>query len=118
MKTSMREMARRKAERKAGTPEGTRNPNIISPFQQRAKAKTWNDDKQVEPELVVVPEDLEKLAVSQTVPHDGVAKAAGTDRDGFARRYGMRPLKPPPCNIPERNDAARVAARRDRNGIA
>ena len=96
MKTSMREMQRRKAERKAGTPEGTRNPKIISPYQQRAKAKSWNDDKQAEPELVVRSEDLAKL--------DAMCAA--------------RPLKPPPTKFAERNDAARVAARRDRNGIA
>jgi hypothetical protein len=96
MKTSMREMSRRRAERKAGTPEGTRNPNIVSPYQQRAKARAWADDKQVEPELVVVPEDVRS----------------------FDKMCATRPMKPPPVTIPERNDAARVAARRDRNGIA
>lgn len=96
MKTSMREMQRRKAERKAGTPEGNRNPNIISPFQQRAKSKSWRDESAVEPELVVNAEDLAKLE----------------------RMQAARPLKPPPVVIPERLDAARAAARRDRNGIA
>ncbi len=118
MKTSMKEMARQKAARKAGTPVGTRNPKIISPYQQRAKAKTWRDDTNVEPALVVNDTDLYLLEVMQTAPHDAVAAAHGMTQDAFARRYGMRPLKPPPIAIPERNDAARVAARKDRNGVA
>ena len=96
MKTSMRDMNRRKAERKAGKPEGTRNPKIISPFQQRAKSKTWRDDEHVEPELVVRRDDLKS----------------------FDAMCAARPLKPPPTQFAERNDAARVAARKDRNGIA
>lgn len=94
--TSMREMQRQKAARKAGTPEGKRNPKIISPYQQRAKAKAWNDDQQAEPELVVRAEDVA----------------------AFDRMCADRPRKPPPVVIPERNDAARVAAARDRNGVA
>ena len=93
---SMREMNRRKTERAAGKPEGTRNPKIISPYAQRAKSKAWRDESHVEPELVVRAEDLAKL--------DAMCAA--------------RPLKPPPTKFVERNDAARVAARRDRNGIA
>ena|SRR5688572_16894759 len=97
MKTSMREMQRRrKAERAAGKPENKRNPNIISPFQQRAKSKAWRDESQVEPELVVRADDVA----------------------AFDRMCATRPLKPPPVVIPERNDAARLAARKDRSGIA
>jgi hypothetical protein len=121
MKTSMREMQRRKAakaSRVAGTPAGTRNPKLISPYQQRAKSKVWHDDREVEPELVVRAEDLAALAKMSAAPHDKFDFADDLQADAYARRNGMRPLKPPPVVIPERNDAARVAARRDRNGIA
>src|SRR5690348_11505375 len=104
MKTSMKEMARQKAARKAGTPEGKRNPKIISPYQQRAKAKSWNDDKHAEPELVVRDGDLERLRTMGEF----------ATNDARARVLGMKPRKPPPVAIPERNDAARVAARKDR----
>lgn len=72
----------------------TRHKNIISPFAQRAKAKSWQDTRNVEPALVVVPE---QLAAFDAMP---------------------RPKQPPRKREPEQSHAASVAARKDRNGIA
>lgn len=86
---NMREM---QARRKAGTPAGERHKNIVSPYQQRAKSKTWKND--TDTSCVVVPE---QLAAFDAMP---------------------RPKQPPRKREPERSDAARIAARNDRNGIA
>lgn len=111
-------MNRRRAERRGPAPTGVhdcpvcKKPGVAknritcsrkcalthttSPYQQRGKARAWLDDANVEPALVVRAEDLAKL--------DAMCAA--------------RPLKPPPTRFAERNDAARVAARKDRNGVA
>lgn len=93
---SMREMVRVRKERKAGDPGANRHENIISPYAQRGKARTWRDDAVVEPALVVNRDDLA----------------------AFERMCAARPLKPPPTRFVERTNAAEVAARKDRNGVA
>jgi predicted nucleic acid-binding Zn ribbon protein len=65
-----------------------------SPYEERGKSKTWLDDTNVEPALVVVPE---QLAAFDAMP---------------------RPKTPPRRREPERSDAARVAASKDTCGVA
>lgn len=75
-------------------PGSNRHENIISPYAQRGKGRAWRDDNIVDPSLVVVPE---QLAAFDAMP---------------------RPKQPPRKREPERSDAARVAASKDRNGVA
>lgn len=82
--------------RRSGTPAGTRNKNIVSPYQQRAKSKNWTSDREVEPALVVNGDDLAT----------------------FDRMCAARPLQPPRKREPEVSHAAAIAARKDGNGVA
>lgn len=69
-----------------------------SPYQERAKARTWRD--------------------GDTVDTSCVPNAA--DLAAFDRMCAERPLKPPPCRFavsPAATPGA-VAARKDRNGVA
>jgi hypothetical protein len=67
-------------------------------------------------------EALAKLARMQDTPaiRGKVTKLKREQADGYARRHGMRPLKPPPGTLPERTStaAARDAAKWNASQVA